>query len=86
MRVPGAIATQVEALCSRYQNFLSDGGDPANPRLFLEKTYEPPVAVKPCKHQPMWEELNSRQRTYLSLIFEIDQQRQEFERGNWHGG
>jgi hypothetical protein len=46
MRIPQPIAAQVEALCSRYQDFLVLGGDPANPPSFLEKleTTEPAAA------------------------------------------
>lgn len=86
MRVPQPIATQVEALCSRYQEFLAGGGDPAEPPDFLEKleTTEPPVTTKPSKHASAWGELNTRQQAYLRLIFELDQQREKTERsGDW---
>ncbi|WP_293356155.1 MULTISPECIES: hypothetical protein [unclassified Microcoleus] len=48
MRIPQPIAAQVETLCSQYQDFISDGGDPAEPPFFLGKleTTEPPAA--PC--------------------------------------
>lgn len=36
------------------------------------------------KHLSIWEELNDRQKTYLRLIFELDQKREKSERsGDW---
>jgi hypothetical protein len=47
MRVPEPIATQVDALGLRYQEFIAAGGDSANPPLFLvEKIQKQPDAVK----------------------------------------
>lgn len=35
MRVPEPLATQVESLCQRYQDFLAGGGNPIEPPYFL---------------------------------------------------
>ena len=47
MRVPEPIAPQVEALSLQYQEFITAGGDPANPPFFrLEITQKQPDAVE----------------------------------------
>ncbi|MEG4009896.1 hypothetical protein QUA41_28585 [Microcoleus sp. Pol11C1] len=46
MRVPEPIASQVEALCQCYQNFLVSGGDPNAPPCFLLERIE--VAAAEC--------------------------------------
>jgi len=47
MRVPEPIATQVDALGLRYQEFIAAGGNPANPPFFLvERIQKQPDAVK----------------------------------------
>lgn len=46
MRIPQPLATQVEALCDRYQEFIAAGGDPANPPSFLEKAPAAPELAK----------------------------------------
>jgi hypothetical protein len=46
-----------------------------------------PEPAKPrSKHEKIWDELNERQQTYLKQIFEIDQDREESERGAWNRG
>ncbi len=46
-----------------------------------------PEPTKPrSKHEQIWDELNERQQTYLKQIFEIDQDREESERGAWNRG
>ncbi len=46
-----------------------------------------PEPTKPrSKHEKIWDELNERQQTYLKQIFEIDQNREESERGAWNSG
>ncbi|MCT7969747.1 hypothetical protein NG799_25880 [Laspinema sp. D1] len=46
-----------------------------------------PEPARPrSKHEKIWDELNERQQTYLKQIFEIDQNREESERGAWNRG
>ncbi len=53
-----------------------------------EPELEPePKPTKPrSKHEQIWDELNERQRVYLKQIFEIDQNREQSERGAWNSG
>jgi hypothetical protein len=54
----------------------------------IKQQNEPePESAKPrSKHEKIWDELNERQQTYLKQIFEIDQNREESERGAWNRG
>jgi hypothetical protein len=47
---------------------------------------EPEPAKPRSKHEKIWDELNERQQTYFKQIFEIDQDREESERGAWNRG
>lgn len=56
------------------------------PEPELEPEPEPEPAQPRSKHEKIWDELNERQQTYLKQIFEIDQNREESERGAWNSG
>ncbi|MCT7991040.1 hypothetical protein [Laspinema olomoucense] len=56
------------------------------PKPEPEPQPEPEPAKPRSKHEKIWNELNERQQTYLKQIFEIDQNREESERGAWNRG
>jgi hypothetical protein len=56
------------------------------PEPVPEPVPEPESAKPRSKHERIWDELNDRQQTYLKQIFEIDQDREESERGAWNRG
>ncbi|MCT7958506.1 hypothetical protein [Laspinema palackyanum] len=73
-------------LASAIANIKQQNEPKPEPVREPEPVPEPEPAKPRSKHEKIWDELNDRQQTYLQQIFEIDQNREESERGAWNSG